>query len=116
MGRTTAVNKVGEPTVTMGIKDEIKVLDNELQRYKARVKERNEKERKAAELKLEQKRMGSNLEKKVNKYELNLDPDYWRPRFIFPYSLDPTPLSLPDKLNDQIDFDIKNATTKGPNN
>jgi hypothetical protein len=25
------------------------------------------------------------------KYDLNLDPEWWRARFVYPYALDPTP-------------------------
>jgi hypothetical protein len=27
-------------------------------------------------------------------HEINLDPSYWKPRFLFPYALDPAPLRL----------------------
>lgn len=28
------------------------------------------------------------------KYEQNLDPDYWRHKFLYPFALDPAPLRL----------------------
>lgn len=27
-------------------------------------------------------------------YELNLDPEYWRTKFLYPFALDPAPLRL----------------------
>lgn len=31
---------------------------------------------------------------KKKHFEINLDPAYWKPRFLFPYALDPAPLRL----------------------
>jgi hypothetical protein len=33
--------------------------------------------------------------KKKRTFELKLDPEYWSKRFLFPYSLNTTPLRLP---------------------
>ena len=31
------------------------------------------------------------------KHELNMDPEYWKKRFLYPYALDPAPLRLDDE-------------------
>ena len=33
-------------------------------------------------------------QKPRRKFELNLDPNYWRKRFLYPFALDPAPLRL----------------------
>lgn len=33
-------------------------------------------------------------QKSVKRYELNMDPNYWRTKFLYPFALDPAPLRL----------------------
>lgn len=35
--------------------------------------------------------------KPARKHELNLDPEYWIKRFLYPYALDPAPLRLDEE-------------------
>jgi hypothetical protein len=57
------------------------------------VKDKNERERRE---KLEQEEAARIARgKKKRTFELNLDPEYWSKRFLFPYSLNTTPLRLP---------------------
>ena len=35
--------------------------------------------------------------KNQNRYELNMDPSYWRKKFLYPFALDPAPLRLDAK-------------------
>ena len=32
--------------------------------------------------------------KSVKRFELNMDPNYWRKKFLYPFALDPAPLRL----------------------
>ena len=34
--------------------------------------------------------------RKPKEYPINLNPAYWKPRFLFPYALDPEPIKLND--------------------
>lgn len=33
-------------------------------------------------------------QKSVKRFELNMDPNYWRKKFLYPFALDPAPLRL----------------------
>jgi len=33
-------------------------------------------------------------QKSVKRFELNMDPNYWRTKFLYPFALDPAPLRL----------------------
>jgi|LauGreDrversion4_2_1035121.scaffolds.fasta_scaffold61591_3 hypothetical protein len=48
--------------------------------------------------------------KRKRTYDLNLDPEYWTKRFLFPYALDLAPLKLPPpSLMDTFDFESSAA-------
>ena len=32
--------------------------------------------------------------KSIKRFELNMDPEYWRTKFLYPFALDPAPLRL----------------------
>ena len=65
--------------------------ETNLLRFKSRVRDKNEKEQKETE-QLEEKLRNPKGAKAKKIYELNLDPDYWRHRHIYPYALEPVPL------------------------
>lgn len=92
--------------------DEIGAYETNLARIRQNVRDRNERARKEAEALADQQRLANGKEKRV--FELNLDPDYWRPRFLFPYSLDTTPMRLPPPSQmDTYDF-ARYGFTGGP--
>ena len=39
-------------------------------------------------------RRGSDQPRKQRRFELNLNPDYWVKKFLYPFALDPAPLRL----------------------
>ena len=65
--------------------------ETNLLRFKSRVRDKNEKEQKETE-QLEEKLRNPKGAKAKKIYELNLDPEYWRLRHIYPYALEPVPL------------------------
>jgi hypothetical protein len=76
------------------IAQEMEAAENNLIRYKMRIKDKNERERQEAK-DLEEKLKNPKGAKTKKVYELNLEPDYWKSRFIYPYALDPVPLKQP---------------------
>lgn len=64
---------------------------NNLLKFKSRVKDKNEKEQREAD-QLEEKLRNPKGAKAKKIYDLNLDPEYWRLRHIYPYALEPVPL------------------------
>lgn len=62
-----------------------------LLRFKSRVRDKNEKEQKESD-QLEEKLRNPKGAKAKKIYELDLEPDYWRIRHIYPYALEPVPL------------------------
>lgn len=77
----------------ISIDDEIQQLQLELTRVRSQVRDKNERERREAEILAEQARLAKNKKKRF--FEFNMDPEYWSRRHIYPYALDPAPLRLP---------------------
>ncbi len=76
------------------IAQEMEQAETNLLRFKIKVKDRNDKEEREA-IELEEKLRNPKGAKAKKVYELNLDPDYWRARHIYPYALEPVPLKQP---------------------
>ena len=71
---------------------EIKNLEAKLSNFQAKINEKNIRERREYEEILEMQRNPAlAAARQKRKYDLNLEPEWWRPRFIYPYALDPTP-------------------------
>ena len=68
--------------------------ETNLLRYRLKVKERNDKEVKDAK-ELEEKIKNTKGARAKKVYELNLEPEYWKARHIYPYALEPVPLKQP---------------------
>jgi len=81
------------PRASIDIKDEYESWEADLKKFNERVKDQNEREKREAEDEAERQRLARL--RKNRWFELNLDPDYWRKRFTYPYSLDLAPLKLP---------------------
>jgi|LauGreDrversion4_2_1035121.scaffolds.fasta_scaffold35726_5 hypothetical protein len=73
------------------IASEMEQAETNLLRFKLRVKDKKEKEAREA-MELEEKLKNPKGAKAKKVYELNLEPDYWRKRHIYPYALEPIPL------------------------
>lgn len=73
-------------------------------RYRLKVKEKNDKEVKDAQ-ELEEKVKISKGTRAKKVYELNLEPDYWRTRHVYPYALEPVPLKQPGQNGGSVILD-----------
>jgi hypothetical protein len=73
------------------IAQEMEQAETNLLRYRLKVKERNDKEVKDAK-DIEEKLKNPKGARAKKIHELNLEPDYWRVRHIYPYALQPVPL------------------------
>ncbi len=76
------------------IAQEMEQAETNLLRYRLKVKERNDKEVKDAK-ELEEKIKNTKGARAKKVYELNLEPEYWKARHIYPYALEPVPLKQP---------------------
>lgn len=83
--------------------------ETNLLRFKLRVKDKNEKEVREAN-ELEEKLRNPKGAKAKKVYELNLEPEYWRARHIYPYALEPVPLKQPGQNGGSVILDGYNFT------